>query len=283
MAAALSRVPAVPLSVAGLARPLASSKKEWEREREQLPAAAAGPKLSRAMSGGDTGTRPGTRPGLDPRGLAPNTGLGPVLGAPGTSRRAGARWPLVCQNRRSEAAPRGAWARRAGETGAPIKNCFLSSSEQVSFGPGRYRSCGPSPAQDIGGIRGARPVAKGGVSARSKHGTRGVTVDNAASLPILKMAATASPNGDVLALPSCPPIGCQRARWRQGSFRPGRKCFPRWQRTRSGERPPPRCRQESVGCRSRGGQRRGAVGWRRAARRSSCCEPASRPWCGRRC
>lgn len=41
MAAALSRVPAVPLSVAGLARPLAS-KKEWEREQlpvlEQSPA-----------------------------------------------------------------------------------------------------------------------------------------------------------------------------------------------------------------------------------------------------
>lgn len=43
MAPAFSRVPAVPLSVAGLARPLAS-KKEWEQEGEQPPAAAAGGK-----------------------------------------------------------------------------------------------------------------------------------------------------------------------------------------------------------------------------------------------
>uniref|UniRef100_U3KIT5 Tubulin polyglutamylase complex subunit 1 n=1 Tax=Ficedula albicollis TaxID=59894 RepID=U3KIT5_FICAL len=37
-----------------------------------------------------------------------------------------------------------------------------------------------------------------------------------ASLTTLKMAAAASPNGGVLAFPSCPPIGCQRAhsRWR---------------------------------------------------------------------
>uniref|UniRef100_A0A8C3D5K3 Cell division cycle 34, ubiqiutin conjugating enzyme n=3 Tax=Passeriformes TaxID=9126 RepID=A0A8C3D5K3_CORMO len=97
------------------------------------------------------------------------------------------------------------------------------------------------------------------------------------------MAAAASPNGGVLALPSCPPIGCQRARWRHGNFRPGRKCAPRWRRTRSGERPPPRCRRGAAGWRSRGGQHRGTAGWRRAVLRSFCCEPASRPWCGRRC
>lgn len=80
MASAFSRVPAVPLSVAGLARPRAS-KKEWEQEGEQPPAAASG---ERAQQGNEAtqGRGQGRVRGWIPKGWHRTLGWVRRLGLP---------------------------------------------------------------------------------------------------------------------------------------------------------------------------------------------------------
>lgn len=243
-------------------------------------------------SGGNTG-RDTRRDGAGPR---------PALGAgvrPWGSRHtrgwAGGRWLIACRDRGDGAAPGG--GRDIPQARGKIKGCFGLNSEQAPFRPGLgppLTGTGPRGSSRAGhrAATDARPVTKGGAPARSSHGGRDIpprhrrrggsfahAQDGGPRPPPIAALSSVFPPTDWL--PVCKmaaqelpvPAEAQSKMAGTGLRRPQ----PRWRRTRSGGRRPPRRR--GAGWRSRLGWR--PAGW--GARRSSCCGLASLPWCGRRC